>query len=475
MVHLGYVLIIANLGACCILGEPAKQKNNIVCLPKQKIVLLTNGDEVQYAPYDTGTPKHSLVRAVNNQVLAPGDELEYILPDYFSTEELVCITPHISALQWIKPTSMAPCNGTIRLMNNSDEYVNIVKAEHLADVRSTMLPEFPQKPISGKAWHDDKFQFRDFAIKREADVSLLDQIQLDPDNILTVDQKNIFTKLHSRYVKLFTPQPGKYNGSWGYICNQLQFSTPPPPNVKTRIPNYSPPMNKILAEKMDLLESWGVLVQPETMGVNVEFISPSMLVPKPDSNEYRLVTDFSALNVFLKKVPNTSPTISQAKARIARANFVIHLDFSSYFYQNGMQKDDIKFLGTIHPFKGLRVYTCDPQGLKGASERSYEKLARIFGDMVQDQKLAQMADGLHVLGDTIVQLAANYAEVLSRAERCNLTFKPNKVIICPQNITLFGWHLRNHVWYPTNHTISALVNAPQPSANAFIPWILQAA
>ena len=102
-----------------------------------------------------------------------------------------------------------------------------------------------------------------------------------------------------------------------------------------------------------------------------------------------------------------------------------------------MQKDDIKFLGTIHPIKGLRVYTCDPQGLKGASERSYEKLARIFGDMVQDQKLAQMADGLHVLGDTIVQLAAYYAEVLSRAERCNLTFKPNKVIICPQNITLF--------------------------------------
>ena len=57
------------------------------------------------------------------------------------------------------------------------------------------------------------------------------------------------------------------------------------------------------------------------MGVNIEFISPSMLVPKTDSNEYRLVTDFSALNVFLKKVPNTLPTIAQAKARIARANF----------------------------------------------------------------------------------------------------------------------------------------------------------
>ena len=245
-------------------------------------------------------------------------------------------------------------------------------------------------------------------------------------------------------MKLFTTQPGKYNGSYGYIENQLRFSTPPPPNIKTKIPNYSPPMNQILAEKVDVLESWGVLVEPETMGVNVEFISPSMLVPKTDSNEYRLVTDFSALNVFLKKVPNTSPTIAQAKARIARANFVIHLDLANYFYQCGLQKEDIKFLGTIHPFKGLPVYTCNPQGLKGASKRSYEKLALIFGDMVQDRKLAQMTDGLHILGETVLQLADKYKEVLSRAERCNLTFKPSKVVIYPHSITLFCWHLRDH-------------------------------
>ena len=78
-------------------------------------------------------------------------------------------------------------------------------------------------------------------------------------------------------------------------------------------------MNKILAEKMDTLEVWGVLLEPEKMGVSVEFISPSMLVPMPDSNEYRLVKDFSALNFYLKKIPNTSTTISQAKTRIARA------------------------------------------------------------------------------------------------------------------------------------------------------------
>ena len=70
-------------------------------------------------------------------------------------------------------------------------------------------------------------------------------------------------------------------------------------------------MNAIMAEKMDQLESWGVLLEPEKAGVQVEFVSPSMLVPKPDKGEFRLVTDFSALNGYLKRVPNTSLTIAR--------------------------------------------------------------------------------------------------------------------------------------------------------------------
>ena len=49
-------------------------------------------------------------------------------------------------------------------------------------------------------------------------------------------------------------------------------------------------MNEILAEKMDMLETWGVLVQPEAVGVSVEYISPSLLVPKTEKGEYRVVT-----------------------------------------------------------------------------------------------------------------------------------------------------------------------------------------
>ena len=74
-----------------------------------------------------------------------------------------------------------------------------------------------------------------------------------------------------------------------------------------------------------------------------------------------------------------------------------------------------------------------------------------------------MADGLHVLGQSVHELAHNYVEVLNRAELCNLTFKPSKVVVCPRNITLFGWDLRGHKWYPTSHTVSSLVNAQKPT------------
>ena len=51
MLHLGIVLVIANLGVSCIIGEPGKTRNNIICLPKQKIILLASENDVHQVPY----------------------------------------------------------------------------------------------------------------------------------------------------------------------------------------------------------------------------------------------------------------------------------------------------------------------------------------------------------------------------------------------------------------------------------------
>ena len=129
-------------------------------------------------------------------------------------------------------------------------------------------------------------------------------------------------------------------------------------------------MKKLLGEKMDQLQEWGVLAYPEQLGVRAEFLSPSMIVPKVEKNSWCLVTDFSSLNKFVIKPQGTSPTIQEAKDFIAKKKYHDHLDLSNWFYQSGMDRKDIQFLGTVHPFKGVMVYSAEPMGLNGAPEHS---------------------------------------------------------------------------------------------------------
>ena len=92
-------------------------------------------------------------------------------------------------------------------------------------------------------------------------------------------------------------------------------------------------MLQILADKMDKLEEWGVLRKPEDIGAVPEFVVASMLLPKPEKGEWRLVTDFTPLNIHIKKLETVSPTIQDAKRTLANFKYHIQLDLSNYFYQ----------------------------------------------------------------------------------------------------------------------------------------------
>ena len=74
-----------------------------------------------------------------------------------------------------------------------------------------------------------------------------------------------------------------------------------------------------------------------------------------------------------------------------------------------------------------------------------------------------MADGLFVFANTLTELEENFVEVMLRAELCGFTFKPSKVIITPNETTIFGWKKVGAGWRPTSHMISPLIKAKAPS------------
>ena len=73
----------------------------------------------------------------------------------------------------------------------------------------------------------------------------------------------------------------------------------------------------LMADKMDELESWGVLAKPEDLGVVPKHVVPSMLVPKPSSpGEYRLVSDFTSLLPHIKKLETVPFSLKDVRTKI---------------------------------------------------------------------------------------------------------------------------------------------------------------
>ena len=464
-------VVIKNLGSNILIGEPGKMDNDIVTFPREKLIKLINiNGEAVKIPYHSrkGQPaqNYKACQVKSQTTLYPGDQINIPIPP-----SMQCNKINVTLRRDFSFAEPVLCNAKkqqLSIQNKTNNIVSVPKLSHLADLRTCY-------PVDAKNLNPDKLRMI-YDISRsdwshltpsqnlqDDTQSYISQISVDPDNILPKTMKSRFLALCESFSDIITPRPGLYNGEFGHVSTDINFTSTPPSNLKSYLPRYSHEMLKVLGDKMDTLESWGVLRKPEDLGIVPEFVVPSLLVPKPDTkNEYRLVTDFTSLNKYIKKLPTVSPSIQEAKEKIAKYKYHVFLDLSNYYYQGGVKIEDSQYLATIHPFKGLLVYTVAPQGLLNSGEQAYERLGRIFGDMCADEKMTRMADGLYVLSNDLRDLYSNLKTVFERARKANLTFKPSKISICPRDIVVFGWRRTDNAWIPTEHTTNPLINASLP-------------
>ena len=461
-VDLGHAVVVRNLGTQCLVGEPGKADNKIRTIPEHKeIQFITEGKTLTMKYSPEKNVDYEVGRVTETRTLRPGESTVISL-DNFDNGSVVAANLRVEDGSWFSPGILTVNNNGVSLTNSSTESVTLKKGSRLCEVRNVIeVCEDVIRRVYDK--FPDKLQYTT-QVERDTD-NHLDDIQVDPDGIMTPEEQKMFRDLCASYKDIITPMPGRYNNYSGHVDNSINFSEKPAPNHKVYQPKYSDKMKKLLATKMDKLASWGVLSFPDQVGVTCEYLSPSMLVPKAEKGEFRLVTDFASLNRYIKKPPTASPTIQDAKEAIAKKRFFAHLDLSNYYYQSGMGREDIQFLGVLHPYRGVMCYAVEPQGLKGASEHAYEKLSRIFGALCQEDKAFRQADSLFALGDTMEELHSNLAEIFELIRVNGLTIKPSKIIVAPKKSVLFGWEWSDGEWSPTSHTTSALERVPIPTTS----------
>ena len=215
--------------------------------------------------------------------------------------------------EWPPHQEVVSVSGTIRLTNDTDDTITIKKDQHLCQIR-------PIVPTSGGTTTCSLSQLDKKQMTTSKSLNYAqstDCSSIDPDNMLSPSEKNLFRSLHTKYSEVFNPSIPLYKGQSGNIKAKVNIGPTLPPQRKGRLPQYNKETLQLLQSKFDQLEAEGVFAKPEDLDINVEYLNLCFLVKKP-SGGHRLVTSFGEIARYCKPQPSLMPNVDGVLRDIAK-------------------------------------------------------------------------------------------------------------------------------------------------------------
>ena len=481
-------LVCSGVGDVCIGGNPLLCQG-ITPLPSKRCIELEANQEKVKIPWrpellDNLQSKNivqnssniGLLRSDSSCTIFPGESLQVKVPPTISAlgDVKIFISPRVSKAKiafiddnrfeealFPLPGFSHVIDGHVMLPNPSSFPVNVSKNQQLADIRivsntaavnpTSVTEQFYPRP------------------KPRIPENQCDKILLDPDNILSSEERKLFQNVIQKFQKSFTSKLGRYNGELGnldakVVMNNNQIE---PPSFPFRKVNQPEALNRKQQEVMDAMEADGILVRPEDVGIVPTHVHPSFMVPKMDdgnfTGEYRLVTGLSSLSPFLKPVRVPLPTIEEAFRKLAKWQFIIMADLKSWHWQIPISKDSMRFFGTATPYGGLRIYAVQPMGYLNSTENADLVIQSVLNPAIQKGKCVRIADNLFTGGSTVKEAVENFHLLLNLCNNSGLTFKASKTVICPKSVTVLGKIWEQGTLKPSGHLMSTLSKVECPT------------
>lgn len=447
-----------------ILGSMPFMKVNDIAVRPAKYMIVIGGKTKVF--YNEGISHEHKVRRAQSFVLRGPAHRTVILPGEFILLEtpkdvpsdIICaVEPRFdnASPNWIIPQEIQTVDHTVSLKNVTTEPVIINKNAHVCQIRSVINVDDIQSNIRNSSICDSP-------VVKSSNTPYSSTISIDPDNIVSADIKVKCKEIHQKYDHVFNPDIGKYNGASGNIQGNVNMGPTLPPQRKGRLPQYPHEKLVTLQQKMDELESLGVFAKPEDLGIIVEYLNMTFLVPRPDGDN-RLVTSFCEVGQFSKPQPSLMPCVNDTIRAIGKWKFLIKTDLKKAFFQIPLAKSSMRFCGVTTPFKGVRIYTRCAMGMPGSETALEEIMNRVLGIFVERGNVAKIADDLYVGGDSPGETLSIWSEVLESLSRNNLSLSGPKTIIFPKSTIVLGWIWSQGTLQASSHKINALASVDLPS------------
>ena len=463
-----HALVVEDLDVPILAGIPFMEVNDVHTRPSRHEVRIGDSAVLHYGSSSDQNKPPTIRRAcvlhapAQASTIWPGEYLEVEIPtSVMSPDATVALEPRAEAPNsrlvkdsrvWPPPTILSCIDGKLRIPNLTDEPKTLKKHEHFCQIRSVYCPT--------ETMVDDVEPQNSISKSKSSLYS--SSVTVDPDNLLSPLSRAEISSILREYDEVFNPNIGCYNGAVGPFESVVNMGPVLPPQRKGRMPLY--PQNRLreLQTLQNSLESMGVLVKPEEVGVSVEYLNPTFLVNK-SSGGSRLVTAFGEVGQYSKPQPSLMPDVDSTLYKIGQWKYLVASDLTSAFYQIPLARESMKYCGIVTPFKGVRVYARCAMGMPGSETALEELMCRVLGDLLEEGVVAKIADDLYCGGNTEQEFILNWKRVLQAISKCGLRLSASKTIICPKSTTILGWHWHLGTLQASPHRIATLSTCSPPA------------
>lgn len=461
-------LVVRNLNCDILAGMPLLRKYDVIIdIPGQRIQVSGKYNiSMQHMPTNRTTAGEAhIIRCYERRVLLPGEYMDFNTPFSTTGEQYFVIEPRSNTEPtWPKPDMITILDGHFCLTNDTNEALVLKKNQHVALIRPVVTSDQlePRIVVSNTSTNDGN-------VPRINPAST--KVSIDPDKLLDCNVRHQFNELHRQYEGVFEETIGKYNDASGRIRATVNIGKANPPKSKGMLPNYARGKMDEMQRKCDHLEHAGVLAKPEDVGVQVEYVSPSLLIPKNSGGD-RFVTSFNGIASYIKAPPSRSTSSEDVLLFLSKWKFMIKTDMTDQFFQLPLAKAAMKYMGIVTPYKGIRCYTRAAMGMPGSSEFLDELMYRVLGELMHEGCLAKLADDLYIGGNTPEELLHNWQRTLEIFQVNNLRLSARKTIICPKTTVVLGWVWSQGQISVSPHKVTPLATSHYPeTVKALRSWI----
>ena len=484
-------------------GMPFMIEYDIAVRPAKSQIIIGGTDIVEYDTKAVKVKKHShsrritnLIRSPTTSVILPGEQVSFKLPNHLQNEKKVAIEPRYDNKYqeymkhpWPTPKVYEVDAGNLIVKNDTADPISMKKNQHVCNVHLQVSDSELTDALSDicvpsdRSVHVSSDRCQSAKIKSECGIRQLkpakkvalysSPVKLNPDGVLSPDEAAKFGALLEQRDEVFNPEVTVYNQKSGNVYVEVNMGSRLPPQQKGKVPPFYGRNNLVtLQEKFDELVAKGVFKRPQDIGVTVENLNTTFLVKKKDTDDMRLVTDFSSIAEYCRPTPTLMPDCDSVLREISSWAYIIVTDFTTAYYGLPLRKSSMRYTGVVSPMKGVYVYTVGCMGLPGTEVALEELTSLLFGHMVMKGKVAKLADDLFIGGDTVEELYTNFEEVLGILQENNLKLKAKKTFIAPKSVMLLGWIWTSGSLQASPHKLSALSECePPPTVKGLKSWV----